>query len=109
MAALTAADTLLLLADEFAASGAPLQAIKCLEALVRAEPPALPLPEVRARLRLANLLVEFTDNVMSAKQQLERAVRGATRFLRIRGANARVQTRLLTAATRACAAHARSK
>jgi hypothetical protein len=76
MSSPTATDTLLLLAEEFASSSAPLQAIKCLEAAFRDDAPApLPLTEVRARLRLAGLLVEFTDNVTAAKAHLERAVR----------------------------------
>jgi hypothetical protein len=73
---LTAAETLLLLAEDFAAAE-PLQAVKCLEALLQAESPALPLVEVRARLRLASLLLEYTDNVAHAKSHLEHAVRRA--------------------------------
>lgn len=74
MSAVSAAETLLQLAEEFAPAE-PLQAIKCLEALLQAPSPPLPLLEVRARLRLAALLLEFSDNVEHAKEHLERAVR----------------------------------
>jgi hypothetical protein len=70
-----AVEELARLAEEFASAGAPLQAIKCLEAVAQSEQPPLPLAEVRARLRAASLLLEYTDNVHVAKSHLERAVR----------------------------------
>ena len=70
------AAALISLAVEFSEAGAPVQAVKCLEALVQpGHTSLLPLTEVHARLRLAQLLLEFTDNVPAAKIHLERAVR----------------------------------
>lgn len=71
-----AEEALLALAAEFCEAGAPVQAVKCLEALVQpGHTSLLPLTEVHARLRLSQLLLEFTDNVAAAKIHLERAVR----------------------------------
>ena len=61
------------LAEEFVAAGAPLQALKCLEAAVGAELSPPPLVEVRARLRLATLLLRHADAAGAAKAHLERA------------------------------------
>ena len=61
------------LAEEFAAAGAPLQSLKCLEAALNGELSPPPLVEVRARLRLATLLLRHADAAGAAKAQLERA------------------------------------
>lgn len=70
-----AVDALIALADELEASGAPLGAIKCLEAVAQCQHSVLPLTAAHARLRLATLLLHHTDCVHMAKTHLERAVR----------------------------------
>ncbi|KAK3249715.1 hypothetical protein CYMTET_40870 [Cymbomonas tetramitiformis] len=66
------ADALLVLAGEFSADGCHLQAIKCLEAICQSQESFLPLVEVETRLRLAQLLLQHTDNFAAAKAHLER-------------------------------------
>ena len=66
------ADALMFMADEFVRDDCPLQAVKCYEAICdKNNLTILPLPEARARLALARLLLEHTDNVHRAKTHLE--------------------------------------
>ena len=66
------ADALMFMADEFVRDDCPLQAVKCYEAICdKNNLTILPLPEARARLALARLLLEHTDNVHRAKMHLE--------------------------------------
>ena len=68
-------DALFFLAREFAADDCPLQAIKCYEAVCnKSLLSVLPLPEARARVQLAYLLLKYTDNVHRAKTHLETTV-----------------------------------
>jgi MAternally-affected-uncoordination protein len=68
-------DALLYLAREFTADGCPLQAIKCYEAVCnKTHLRVLPVPEARARVQLAYLLLAATDNVHRAKTHLETTV-----------------------------------
>lgn len=62
---------LMFLANEFEEDNAPLQAVRCYEALCLKDLTLLPVPEARARVRLASLLLQYTDNVHRAKQHLE--------------------------------------
>lgn len=72
---MAAVDALIALAEELAGSGAPLGAIKCLEAVAQSQDSVVPVTSVQARLRLAQLLLLHTDSVEVAKAHLERAVR----------------------------------
>ena len=66
------ADALMFMADEFVRDDCPLQAVKCYEAICdKNNLTILPLPEARARLALARLLLVHTDNVHRAKTHLE--------------------------------------
>ena len=66
------ADALMFMGDEFVRDDCPLQAVKCYEAICdKNNLTILPLPEARARLALARLLLEHTDNVHRAKTHLE--------------------------------------
>ena len=68
----TTADALMFLAHEFVADDCPLQAVKCYEAICdKNNLTILPLPEANARLALAKLLLQYTDNVHRAKTHLE--------------------------------------
>lgn len=49
-------------------------AVKCLEAICQSQVSFLPVIEVKTRLRIATLLLQYTDNVPQAKAHLERAV-----------------------------------
>lgn len=73
-ASASAVEALLALAEELA--GSPVASAKCLEAVLQRATSLLPLTEVHARLRLALLLLEHTDNVQAARMHLERGVRG---------------------------------
>ena len=64
-------NALMFLANEFEEDNAPLQAVRCYEALCLKDLTLLPVPEARARVRLASLLLQYTDNVHRAKQHLE--------------------------------------
>ena len=68
-------EALLALAQDFGSRGEQVQSAKCLEAVLQRSTSLMPLTEVHARLRLALLLMDFTDNVQAAKMHLERAVR----------------------------------
>jgi MAternally-affected-uncoordination protein len=50
------------------------QAIKSLEAICQSAVSCLPQLELKARIRLASLLLKYTDNGIAAKQKLEPAV-----------------------------------
>jgi len=76
-ASASAVEALLALAEELA--GNPVASAKCLEAVLQRATSLLPLTEVHARLRLALLLLEHTDNVQAARMHLERGVRGLAR------------------------------
>ena len=66
------ADALMVMAHEFTRDDCPLQAVKCYEAICdKNNLTILPLPEARARLALARLLLQYTDNVHRAKTHLE--------------------------------------
>ena len=66
------ADALMFMADEFVRDDCPLQAVKCYEAICdKNNLTILPLPEARARLALARLLLVHTDNIHRAKTHLE--------------------------------------
>ena len=67
-------NALMFLANEFEEDNAPLQAVRCYEALCLKEVTLLPVPEARARVRLATLLLQYTDNVHKAKQHLEQCM-----------------------------------
>ena len=65
------------LSRDFALKLLPLQAVKCLEAVVQKQPPYLPHVEAEARANLAVLLLRHTRNAREAKAHLERALRQA--------------------------------
>ena len=62
------------LAEKHEESGNIGPAIKCLEAICQSQVSFLPIIEVKTRLRIATLLLSYTDNVTHAKIHLERAV-----------------------------------
>lgn len=64
--------SLLMLATEAGGKGVPLQAIKCLQGMLSLA--LLPGEEVKARVKLAQLLLDHTRNVQEAKQHLQHAV-----------------------------------
>ncbi|KAL3695207.1 hypothetical protein R1sor_009283 [Riccia sorocarpa] len=61
------------LADRWEEEGRLGQAIKCLEAICQSHVSFLPITDVKTRLRIASLLLRYTDNVSHAKSHLERA------------------------------------
>nr|ATG71237.1 tetratricopeptide repeat (TPR)-like superfamily protein [Cupressus sempervirens] len=61
------------LAEEFEEKGNIGPAVKCLEAICQSQVSFLPIIEVKTRLRIATLLLNYTDNVTHAKMHLERA------------------------------------
>lgn len=61
------------LAEKHEQSGNIGPAIKCLEAICQSQVSFLPIIEVKTRLRIATLLLSYTDNVTHAKIHLERA------------------------------------
>ncbi|KAH9310534.1 hypothetical protein KI387_025569 [Taxus chinensis] len=61
------------LAEEFEEKGNTGPAVKCLEAICQSQVSFLPIIEVKTRLRIATLLLNYTDNVTHAKMHLERA------------------------------------
>ncbi|XP_024528762.1 sister chromatid cohesion protein SCC4 [Selaginella moellendorffii] len=67
------AEGLWILADRFEQSGNISQAVKCLEAICQSRSPFLPIVEVKTRLQLATVLLNYTDNLLHAKNHLERA------------------------------------
>ena len=64
-----------MLSRDFLSQGFPLQGIKCLEAVVCADPGFLPQYEAEARANLAALLLRYTHNTREAKTHLEHALR----------------------------------
>ncbi|KAL2632427.1 hypothetical protein R1flu_017113 [Riccia fluitans] len=69
----TVAEGLWSLADRWEEEGRVGQAIKCLEAICQSHVSFLPITDVKTRLRIASLLLLYTDNVSQAKSHLERA------------------------------------
>jgi MAternally-affected-uncoordination protein len=70
-----AIEALLALSVELENEGAYIACTKCLEAVIQRAASLLPLTEVHARLRLALLLMDHSDNAQAAKIHLERGVR----------------------------------
>ncbi|CAM6094394.1 unnamed protein product [Calypogeia fissa] len=68
-----AAEGLWALADGWEEKGHIAEAIKCLEAICQSQVSFLPITDVKTRLRVASLLLRYSDNVMHAKSHLERA------------------------------------
>ena len=68
------AEGLWLLAERFEEAGCIAQAVKCFEAICQSHVSFLPIFEVKTRLRIAMILLNYTDNVTHAKSHLERAV-----------------------------------
>eukprot|EP00249_Psilotum_nudum_P021173 c28002_g1_i1 orf=52-2076(+) len=67
------AEGLWVLAERYEHHGCIGQAVKCLEAICQCHVSFLPILEVKTRLRIARLLLNYTDNVTHAKSHLERA------------------------------------
>eukprot|EP00899_Mesostigma_viride_P014046 jgi/Mesvir1/22642/Mv14077-RA.1 len=67
------ASALWTLSEGFYARGDFPKSVKCLEAICQSSASFLPLVEVKARVKVASLLLQHTDCIQEARQHLERA------------------------------------